>query len=101
MSQLPLYQCHKKVRAAKILAIITTADPEGASLILEGIGNKGIQVDSAWLTRNPAVAVGGYFVEYQEGDRYTAYSPAGPFEAGYTLIGGPVFLNEDFQPVKG
>ena len=88
---LPFYRCHKIVRAAKIIHIYD----------LEGTGSKGltldvpdgepafqlneyVTVDIAWLTRNPAVAIGGYFVEYQEGDKYSAYSPAGPFESGYT-----------------
>ena len=89
MHRLPVYQCHKKVAAAKIISIITTAEPAGASLILDGLGIDGIQVDAAWLARNPKVAEGGYFVCYIENeDQYTAYSPAKPFEDGYTRAPG-------------
>lgn len=92
-NHLPLYLCHKKVRAAKIISIDTERAPEGgANLILESLTSRAgemlpvITVDSAWLQRNPALDIGGYFVEYQEGDKYTAYSPAGPFKSGYKLI---------------
>jgi hypothetical protein len=93
---LPLYQCHKKVRAAKIICI---TGPEGfsdghAEIVLDQpdpqyptSGHVAVAVDSAWLQRNPKVAVGGYFVHYCENaDNYTTYSPAEPFESGYTLI---------------
>lgn len=98
MKELPLYQCHKKVRAAKI--IITTGMNNGGACIVVDVpdpacpvqGNINLDVDAAWLARNPALAVGGYFVEYEDG--YTAYSPAAPFEGGYTLIPGPVYLDE-------
>lgn len=98
MPELPLFQCHKQVRAAKILSI---TGPEGftdghAELVLDlqdtrilpVIGHMVVDVAASWLTRNPAVAVGGYFVQYLEGDSYSSYSPAGPFEGGYTLVGG-------------
>ena len=94
MQQLPLYQCHKKVRAAKITCI---TGPDGfadghAEIVtdvqdpacLPGAGHITVSVDADWLTRNPKLAVGGYFVVYEDG--YTAYSPAEPFESGYTLF---------------
>jgi hypothetical protein len=81
---LPLYQCHKQVRAAKIVGIEPCDNELNTGLLLDG--GKRVVVDSAWKTRNPATAIGGYFVEYQESDKYTAYSPAAPFEGGYTLI---------------
>lgn len=84
MTKLPLYQCHKKVRAAKIVGITKYQDGKGVSLLLDcGLCR---EVDGAWLTRNPHLAVGGYFVHYLEGDDYTAYSPAAPFEGGYMRI---------------
>ena len=80
----PLYQCHKQVRAIKIASIEPMLQGEGKVLIFDDGSRK--YVDNAWLTRNPALAAGGYFVEYQEGDGYTSYSPAGPFEGGYTKV---------------
>lgn len=92
---MPLYQCHKQVRAAKIIDIrhgiaggmteLRLDLPEVAHPV-HGMVKPTVLVDAAWLTRNPAVAVGGYFVQYQQEDRYTAYSPAAPFEGGYTKI---------------
>jgi hypothetical protein len=94
MEQLPLFQCHKKVRAAKITCITTGFNDGSAELTLEIPRDAGckiyeytsVKVDKDWLTRNPKAATGGYFVEYQENDKYTAYSPAAPFEGGYALI---------------
>jgi len=88
VSQLPLYKCHKIVRAAKIVGIEPCDNELRTGLLLEIPGQtekERVVVDTTWKTRNPACAVGGYFVEYQEGDKYTSYSPAGPFEGGYTL----------------
>jgi hypothetical protein len=83
---LPLYQCHKKVRAAKIVGIEPCDNELRTGLLLDGAGR--VVVDTAWKTRNPALAIGGYFVEYPDSD-YSAYSPAAPFEGGYTLVGAP------------
>lgn len=76
-----LYQCHKRVRAAKIAAFEMV--PAGCSRITFDNGDT-IFVDGAWLTRNPALEVGGYFVEYPDG--YTSYSPAAAFEERYSII---------------
>jgi hypothetical protein len=93
---LPEYHCHKKVGAAKIHSIDFFADAEkGATLSLEmdrkGPGGSArvqrVNVNGDWLNRNPKVAPGGYFVQYiDSADGYTAYSPAEPFEKGYTLV---------------
>jgi len=86
---MPFYRCHKLVRAAKIVHI---DDVPGGKLLTVTVGSgniSSIEVDAAWLTRNPALSIGGYFVEYQEGDKYTSYSPAAPFEGGYTLAVPP------------
>ena len=92
MEQLPLYQCHKKVRAAKIVGIATDQMTGNRVLNIsdpfpEGVA-RSINVDNEWRNSNPGVDVGGYFVEYADG--YTSYSPAAPFEACYTLIPEPV-----------
>jgi hypothetical protein len=83
----PLYQCHKQVRAVMIDGIEPMIHGEGKVLVFKDGQRK--HVDNAWLARNPALAAGGYFIEYQEGDKYTSYSPAYPFENGYTLIRPP------------
>ena len=50
------------------------------------MGKHGIvEVEEAWFTRNPKLAAGGYYVEYEDG--YTSYCPAAAFETGYTLEG--------------
>lgn len=81
--QLPLYQCHKTVRAAKITEIQEhESDGTGSSTMIFGeIGGSKFLTD-AWKERFKP-EVGGYFVQYEDG--YTSYSPAKSFEEGYTL----------------
>ena len=83
---LPLYDCHKQVRAAKIEEI------DNGILTLK-FGKEcrlKVAVDDEYLSRCPKLAVGGYFVVYEQlaTDEvpYTSYSPAEPFEGGYTLV---------------
>ena len=96
---LPVYQCHKRVRAAKILAIYPQEDDAAClcvdvkafASVSDETANIGhpleINVDAAWMAHNSKVAIGGYFVQYIENaDLYTAYSPAEPFESGYALL---------------
>ena len=96
---LPIYQSHKRVGAAEIVAI-SAVETGGAVLTLLPAnsaldGTIQIQVDAAWLARNPEVAVGGMFVQYIENeDHYTAFSPAQPFEDGYTLEGDTYAADE-------
>jgi len=76
--ELPLYQCHKQVRAAKITGI----DHQDSLLALNAIEGW-IQVTSEWMQKhNPGI--GGYYVQYADG--YTSYSPAQAFEENYTPI---------------
>ena len=84
---LPLYQCHKKVRALKIErvelcepdragecdALITPADTRFGAFF----------VDEDYLKKHKPMP-GGYWVQYEDG--YNSYSPAEAFESGYTLI---------------
>lgn len=84
--ELPLYNCHKQVRAAKITDI--NYDRHGAQLVLEVPCGEAVttdtrEVDMAFMDKHRP-KIGGYFVEYL-GDGYTSFSPAGPFEAGYAL----------------
>lgn len=92
--QMPEYQCHKKVRAAKILAI---AEARGTTLTTD-TGDAYVrfthritldveyplELATQWVERYKPV-VGGYYVEYEDG--YTSFSPAAAFESGYTKIG--------------
>ena len=94
--EMPRYKCHKEVWALKIAAIVRDGEGEnretdGSAIITpEDTRYAPFKVDRAWMTRNPKVEAGGYFVQYQrqpgETEFYTAYSPAAAFEDGYTLI---------------
>lgn len=84
-----LYKCHKEVKAQRIVRVrkVGCYGPNkwtGADIFLDN--GACVLVDEKWLERNPKVAEGGYFVEYQQADFYTAYSPAAPFEQGYTKV---------------
>lgn len=85
MSSLPLYQCHKRVRAAKISAIDQGTAPNNVGgtwlLSLEGAGS--VEVPHEWLKKHNPEA-GGYFVHYDDG--YTSFSPAKAFEEGYAQV---------------
>jgi hypothetical protein len=90
-SQLPLYVCHKEVRAIKISEVERVApfDHGGTALSGEGLT---VEVDEAWLKKhspdydgNPLSSLlGGYYVVYADG--YKSFSPAVAFEEGYTRI---------------
>lgn len=86
LETLPLYQCHKRVRAAKIVNIVPVGVMEapakngGAVLHLDGGGF--VHVGTQYMNKHLPVC-GGYFVVYEEG--YQSFSPAKAFEDGYTL----------------
>lgn len=86
---LPIYQCHKMVGAAKIVCVGDASTSGVRSLgldLLNGLTDT-VLVDDAWMQRNPKTAVGGYYVVYVENaDQYSAYSPAEPFESGYSRL---------------
>lgn len=83
---MPLYQCHKKVSALKIVEVIPSKEiPEGysATILMFEQPFEPIKLDIDYVKKhNPQV--GGYYVVYEDG--YTSYSPAVPFESGYTRI---------------
>jgi hypothetical protein len=86
---LPLYNCHKQVRAAKITGIDYPGTEPGYMIlkfdteIKLGEWFTSTTVGPDFVARCPAVEVGGYFVVYADG--YTSYSPAKAFENGYEL----------------
>lgn len=78
---MPEYQCHKKVKAAKI-SRIERAGTNYYEIIFSGKIDS-IDVDKSFIEKhNPEV--GGYFVIYEDG--YQSYSPAKSFESGYSKI---------------
>jgi len=80
--EIPLYQCHKKVRAAKITEIRHNGNPDMPDLVLGEIGGV-VTLLPEWHAKHKP-EVGGYLVQYEDG--YRSYSPAKPFEEGYTRI---------------
>lgn len=80
---LPEFDCHKRVRAAKIVDVMLVEDPKGASLVLDN--GQATPVDLAWIDKHTP-SPGGYFVVYQDG--YTSFSPAEAFESGYSPASG-------------
>lgn len=79
MADLPLYRCHKLVRAARIER--WEQDGFGVTRLFLSTGDH-LRVEAGWIESRKAQA-GGYFVQYEDG--YQSYSPAAAFEAGYTL----------------
>lgn len=79
MSQLPQWQCHKKVHAAKIKQIIRE---DGLYLRLVFDDDSRV-INQLWVDKHKP-EVGGYYVVYD--DEYSSYSPSAPFEAGYTRL---------------
>lgn len=79
----PEYKCHKKVRAAEILAATPLSPHEniGFSLALKGV-KSAYDVTWDWYVKH-SVQIGGYLVFYKDG--YVSFSPADAFEEGYAL----------------
>jgi hypothetical protein len=90
---IPLYKCHKVVRAFQIKKIVTSYKETGdggrtrmnGKFLVPTIENiPGVRVTEEWYQRfNPEA--GGYFIVYEDG--YTSYSPREAFEKGYDWIG--------------
>lgn len=74
------YRSHKIVRAAKITGVEHAPDAR-MHLALDNGVTIGV---SRTLFEKHEPRAGGYFVAYVDG--YTSYSPAEPFEVGYTLV---------------
>jgi hypothetical protein len=81
---LPLYQCHKRVRAAKVKdCASSTVSPGAHCLRFDDAAIQPVIVEDWWVKKHQPQP-GGYFVVYEDG--YTSYSPAAAFEGGYTLL---------------
>lgn len=77
---LPIFTCHKTVRAARIDRIVDAVQGLGAMLKLAGV-ERPRRVSAEYIAKHDPV-VGGYLVVYEDG--YESYSPAAAFEAGYS-----------------
>lgn len=84
-AEMPRYRCHKEVHALKIAAF-EKANFDGSKILVPvEEGYAPFRVPFEYMTKhNPQP--GGYYVLYKDG--YTSYSPAEPFEEGYTRIPG-------------
>lgn len=84
--QLPQWQSHKRVHAAKITAIEYHENAEDTCFYLHFGDEPGltpIAVTQGWLNRYGA-KVGWYYVVYLDG--YASASPAAAFDEGYTRL---------------
>lgn len=88
--QMPLYQCHKQVRALKIKEIIKKPVSLGEhyngftyDLVFEDQDFPPYTITAQFMKRSHC-KVGGYFIQYEDG--YLSYSPAEAFEDGYTRL---------------
>lgn len=78
------YQCHKIVQAAKIIGIVANTKE---SIIAKCDDGQDYVLPVARINIADILEPGksfGYVVRYEDG--YTSWSPAEPFETGYTLI---------------
>lgn len=74
---LPVYVCHKRVRAGKIVGI----NSMNRELSLDvGPCQVAVQVSVEYMAKHKP-QLGGYFVRYEDG--YESFSPAAAFEGGY------------------
>lgn len=81
LGKVPVYKCHKEVRAIEIKDIVPT---ETGTFLLIAVQEDvpAIEVGLAYIRKaNPEI--GGYYVRYIDG--YESFSPKGVFEAGYTV----------------
>jgi hypothetical protein len=76
-AQLPKWKSHKEVWADRIIAM----DASGWYL---ACGDHICPDVTAELTKRGEPQPGDYFVQYDDG--YKSWSPAGPFEEGYTKL---------------
>lgn len=81
--EMPKYKCHKEVHAFKIAKIETGAADGSAMITPEDDGFAPFGVDNDYMLEHKP-EVGGYYVVYADG--YKSFSPAEPFEDGYTRI---------------
>jgi hypothetical protein len=84
--ELPLYQCHKQVRAGLIASVSNPSTDGSATLVFAG--GLGVRRVSGDYTAKHKPYPGGVYVLYDAdtSSEYESFSPPGPFERGYTLV---------------
>jgi hypothetical protein len=84
-TDLPRYQSHKIVRAARI-AIAETRSNGAALLSFDDADGSHLVTRPGWIERFTEEPSGdlGYYVVYEDG--FTSWSPTYAFEAGYTRL---------------
>lgn len=83
-SEMPKYQCHKKVHALKI-KLVSIGDNGSGLITPEDQGYDDFTVSKEFMDKhNPTF--GGYFVVYKGG--YQSFRPAKEFEEGYRKLAG-------------
>lgn len=80
--RIPLYVCHKRVRALKIKKVYTDEDGQGVVLTFEDERFPPRAVTRNLLEHKPVPEAGMYLVLYE--NSYFSFSPADVFESGYT-----------------
>jgi hypothetical protein len=86
LTELPLWQSHKVVRAAKITGVSEGVLPV-ALFVWHLEGGFCVQVNEDLARRLPrgiGSPIGGFLVAYEDG--FLSWSPAEAFEAGYTRV---------------
>jgi len=81
LTTLPEFQCHKKVRAFKIVSIVGSTIKTAWNLV--DVAGDYHEVSHDWFLKHSPKA-GGYFVVYEDG--FESFSPAKAFEEGYTEV---------------
>ena len=86
--EMPKYQCNKQVWGLKIGKInydddATDMENSPAIITPENTDYSPFEVDAEYMNKHKP-KVGGYYVLYKGG--YRSFSPAKPFEDGYSLI---------------
>ena len=88
--QMPKYNCNKQVWALKIEKIKRHnegnpfAESDGSAIITPNdSGYAPFEVNHEYMRKHKP-EVGGYYVVYKDG--YKSFSPAKPFEEGYSLV---------------
>jgi hypothetical protein len=83
MQELPVYLCHKKVRALKI-GDIEIFEGQVAIIVPENTNYPSFTTEQGWASRyKGSRSDPGYYVVYDDG--YTSWSPTEAFESGYSL----------------
>jgi len=100
---MPEYKCHKKVWALKIKSISSLLEtkenkPNQTALITPvETAYPSFKVSADYIKKHQPHE-GGYFVQYEDG--YQSFSPAIPFEQGYTKLNDTLTFGEAIQALK-